>query len=105
MTWFSNLPIRVKLLGSFSVAIALMAIATVFALRSANSAAGATSDLYNVQFKGQMTLDEAKQAFLMSNISTMDALLAEDPGEAAEVVAEAEVVVDGAEAQVVQDEA
>ena len=68
-----------------------MAIATVFALRSANSAAGATSDLYNVQFKGQMTLDEAKQAFLMSNISTMDALLAEDPGEAAEVVAEAEV--------------
>ena len=91
MTWFSNLPIRVKLLGSFSLAIALMAIATIFALRSASSAAGATSDLYNVQFKGQMTLDEAKQAFLMSNISTMDALLAEDPGEAAEVVAEAEV--------------
>ncbi|MBK7126639.1 MAG: hypothetical protein IPH65_12095 [Dehalococcoidia bacterium] len=61
MTWLNNLPIRVKLLGSFSFAIALMAIATVFALRSANSAAGTTSDLYGVQFKGQMTLDEASR--------------------------------------------
>ena len=90
LSWFNNLSIRVKLLGSFAAAIALMAIATVFAIRALNSAAAANDDLFQTHFRGLVILDEAKQEFLLSNVNTMDALLADDTNEAKGIVADAE---------------
>ena len=90
MSWFYNLPVRAKLLGSFAVVIAFFGIATVFSLRALSSTNADAHDLYAVHFTGQVILDEAKQEFLLSNISMMDALLADDPNEAKDKVAQAE---------------
>ncbi|MGE3074711.1 MAG: methyl-accepting chemotaxis protein [Dehalococcoidia bacterium] len=90
MSWFNNLSIRTKLLSGFSIAIGLMAVATVFAIRAADTTSGHTSELYNVHFEGLVVLDAAKQEFLLSNINTMDALLADSEEEAKSIVADAE---------------
>jgi methyl-accepting chemotaxis protein len=90
MSWFNDLPIRAKLLGSFAAAIVLMGIATVFAIRALGATSDDAHDLYAVHFQGGVILDEAKQEFLLSNIYTMDALLADDTNEAKDIVAEAE---------------
>jgi methyl-accepting chemotaxis protein len=99
MSWFNDLPIRAKLLGSFAVAIVLMGIATVFAVRALHSTENSAHDLYHVHFRGGVLLDEAKQEFLLSNIYTMDSLLADDANEAKEIVAEAEAHQDQAQAK------
>lgn len=109
MSWFNDLSIRTKLLASFAVAIGLMAIATVFAIRAASSTSGNTTELYNVHFHGLVILDEAKQEFLLSNIDTMDALLARDATDAMEHVTSAGAHEDQAKAKLeeyleVQDE-
>ena len=90
MSWFNNRSLQTKLLGSVGFSVALMAVAVVFAIRAAGAASADTEDLYNTHFRGQVILDEAKQEFLLSNIYTMDSLLADDPNEAKEIVAEAE---------------
>lgn len=89
LAWFANLPIRAKLLGSFAVAIVLMGISAAFAIRGLAASTSDARDLYDVHFQGQVVLDEAKQEFLLSNINTMDALLADDVDEGREIVAEA----------------
>jgi methyl-accepting chemotaxis protein len=91
MSWFNNLSIRVKLLGSFAAAIALMGIATIFAIRALNNAANSNDELFSTHFSGLVILDDAKQQFLLSNVNTMDALLADNPEEAATIVKDAEL--------------
>ena len=75
-----------------------MGIATVFAVRALHSTENSAHDLYHVHFRGGVLLDEAKQEFLLSNIYTMDSLLADDANEAKEIVAEAEAHQDQAQA-------
>ncbi|MGB4862082.1 MAG: methyl-accepting chemotaxis protein [Tepidiformaceae bacterium] len=99
MTWFNDLSIRTKLLASFAVAIGLMAVATVFAIRAASSTSGNTTELYNVHFQSLVVLDDAKQEFLLSNVDTMDALLTGDATEAKADVASAEAHQDEAKAK------
>jgi len=90
MSWFNNLPLRAKLLGGFGAVILLFGIAAAFTVRALDSTVADASVLYNTHLHGLEVLDEAKQDFLLSNIYTMDALLADDPNEVAEIVAEAE---------------
>ena len=90
MTWFNNRPLMARLIGSFAVAIILIGIATAFAIRALAEAVSDTRELYEVHVEGLIVLDEAKQEFLLGNIYTMDALLADDTDEAAETVLEAE---------------
>ncbi len=99
VTWFNDLSIRTKLLASFAVAIGLMAVATVFAIRAASSTSGNTTELYNVHFQSLVVLDDAKQEFLLSNVDTMDALLTGDATEAKADVASAEAHQDEAKAK------
>ena len=90
MSWFNNLPIQVKLLGSFGTAIGLMAISIVFSVSALGASTTDLKELYGTHYKGQVLLDEAKQEYLLSNIYTMDSLLAEDPIEAKDIVLVAE---------------
>lgn len=90
MDRLNNLSIRVKLLGSFIVAIVLMAVAVVFSIRALGDAQSHNGELFNTHFQGLVILDEAKQEFLLSNINTMDALLADSAEEAAGIVKDAE---------------
>ncbi|MGE0601111.1 MAG: methyl-accepting chemotaxis protein [Dehalococcoidia bacterium] len=102
MSWFNNLSIRTKLLGGFAIAIGLMAVATVFAIRAADTTAGHASELYNVHFEGLVVLDATKQEFLLSNINTMDALLADSEEEAKSIVADAETHQQQAKAKLLE---
>lgn len=99
MSWFNNLPLQAKLLGSFAGVIVLMGIATAFTVQALRNAVGETGDIYNTHLAGLAILDEAKQEFLLGNIYTMDALLADDPAEAAEIVDEAKGRVGAAQAK------
>lgn len=90
MSWFNNLPIQVKLLGSFGAAIGLMAVSIVFCVRALGGSTSDMEELFGTHYQGQVLLDESKQEFLLSNIYTMDSLLAEDPIKAKDIVTQAE---------------
>ncbi len=90
MSWFNNRPLMAKLIGSFAVVIALLGITTAFAIQALTAAVADTEELYETHVEGLIVLDEAKQEFLLGNIYTMDALLADDAAEATETVAIAE---------------
>ena len=96
MSWFNNRPLMGKLIGSFAVVIILLGITTVFAIQALTATVGDTEELYETHVEGLIILDEAKQEFLLGNIYTMDALLADDTAEAAETVVEAETHVTAA---------
>ena len=99
MSWFNNLPLQAKLLGSFAGVIVLMGIATAFTVQAVRQAVDDTGEIYNTHLEGLAILDEAKQEFLLGNNYTMDALLADDPAEAAEIVDAADGRVGAAQAK------
>jgi len=89
MSWFNNRSIRTKLLGSFIAVVALLGVATGFAILAIQQAVDNMGELHDTHVLGLVTLDEAKQELLLSNVTTMDALLADSPSEAAAIVTEA----------------
>lgn len=99
MSWFNNRPLRVKLLGSFAAVIVLMAVATAFTIQALRQAVNDTGEIYNTHLTGLALLDDTKREFLLGNVYTMDALLADDPVEALEIVEEAKGHVGAAQAK------
>lgn len=99
MSWFNNLPLQAKLLGSFAGVIVLMGTAAAFTVLALRQAVDDTGDIYNTHLAGLAILDDAKREFLLGNTYTMDALLADDPAEAVEIVEEAKGRVGAAQSK------
>ena len=89
MSWFNNRPLMGKLIGSFAVVIILLGITTAFAIQALTSTIADTEELYETHVTGLALLDHSKEQFLLGNIMTMDALLADDPADAAALIEEA----------------
>ena len=89
MSWFNNRSIRTKLLGSFIAVVALLGVATGFAILAIQQAVDDMGEMHDTHLKGVVAVGEAEQAVQASAAVTLEALVADSPAASAAIVTEA----------------
>lgn len=86
MSWFNNRSIRTKLLGSFIAVVALLGVATGFAILAIQQAVDDMGEMHDTHLKGVVAVGEAEQAVQASAAVTLEALVADSPAASAAIV-------------------
>ncbi|HWR14514.1 MAG TPA: methyl-accepting chemotaxis protein [Terriglobales bacterium] len=81
MTWFANLKISTKLLGSFVIVAAIAAVIGWMGLSTSAKMAAVSSDVHKNHLISMRELLKANHAFLSARIAIRDSLLTSSPAE------------------------